>query len=411
MSLNLSETSASRSSHAANAAAGSSSNAPSLLERIRALDRSAELSHRYIPLILYHPCPDADGDSPDDSPSYVAVGHAETSFVDSTLLHCKNEEGDPVFSKGSLRNDSGVMTDVLRLHMDLQTEKSTRQQRKGDCDARSNAELFHKRTSAFEHVTDHLISAGVISRKHDDLYPICPFVAKPSTVGGSGGRKHEEQEVLAHVNRNTAPYLGIDSVGVHLHCYVCRHDEPGGGDSFGSKKKPPVGLWLQKRAPNKAHHPNCWDPTAAGGHPAGMSLIDNVAKEAREEAGVSSEWVRIESSNVTNPPEVLFSDHTQDPLTITTAKPDGTCLKRSLYYSCDLRVPHDWTPIPVDGEVSEFKLYSMQELEEELRFGNRVRPAMRAVLLDFMMRHGALKDEKNFDELRSTMRRERMVLW
>jgi len=60
-------------------------------------------------------------------------------------------------------------------------------------------------------------------------------------------------------------------------------------------------------------------------------------------------------------------------------------MKQSLYYSFDLEVPSDWTPTPVDGEVSEFKLYSMNELERELLSGNAVRPAMRAVLLDFMM--------------------------
>ena len=86
-------------------------------------------------------------------------------------------------------------------------------------------------------------------------------------------------------------------------------------------------------------------------------------------------------------------------------------MKRSLYYSADLQVPPDWTPTAVDGEVSEFKLYSMEELEQELRVGNSVRPAMRAVLLDFMMRHNALKGEDDNGELRDAMRRERLMLW
>jgi len=398
-----------------------SSHVPSLLERIRALDKSAELSHQYTALIMYHPrSPNSDHSShvasAGDSSSYVAVGHAQTSFVNSTLLNCKNEDGDPIFVKGEFTNESGVMTEVLRLHMDVQIQKdvsqSPQQGTRYHDDAYDYTKLFEQRTSAFEHVTNHLISAGVISRKHSDLYPIFPFVM-PSASGGS---EDYIKVVLAHINRNTAPYLGIDNVGVHLHCYVCEHEQTAGDDSCNNinNKKPPIkGLWLQKRAPTKSHHPNCWDPTAAGGQPADLSLVDNVAKEAQEEAGVPPDWIlRNDSSNTTNAsPDILFSDHTHDPLTITTAKPDGTCLKRSLYYSCDLQVPRDWTPIPVDGEVSEFKLYSMQEMEEELRFGNSVRPAMRAVLLDFMMRHGVLKEKQNFKELKDAMRRERLILW
>jgi hypothetical protein len=86
-------------------------------------------------------------------------------------------------------------------------------------------------------------------------------------------------------------------------------------------------------------------------------------------------------------------------------------MKRSLYYSCDLQVPHGSTPTPVDGEVSEFRLYSMKELEEELRHGDSVRPAIRAVLLDFMIRHEALEGEEETNNLKDAMRRERLLLW
>lgn len=145
-----------------------------------------------------------------------------------------------------------------------------------------------------------------------------------------------------------------------------------------------------------------------------LSILDNIIKEAHEEAGVPGEWIqqRMESSVVTDSSEIVFSDDAlNDPLTITTAKPDGTCMKRSFYYSCDLQVPNSWTPTAVDGEVSEFKLYSMRQLEDEVRFGNNIRPAMRAVLVDFMIRHGALKEEEEIlKELRDAMRRERLTL-
>jgi isopentenyldiphosphate isomerase len=333
-------------------------------------------------------------------------------LIESTLLRCTDENGDPTFVKERWTNDVGVVTAVLRLSMDTQTHKEWNDSG-GEFD---RTELFRKRTAAFDRVTNHLISSGVISRKHDDVYPICPFL-KPSAsdTGGGGGSAHGKKVVLAHVNRNAAPYLGVDSVGVHLHCYVC-HEECGPGGSGGIPASRPriTGVWLAKRAAAKAHYPGYWDPTVAGGQPANLSLVENVIKEAQEEAGVPAEWIAPgEAREAPTTPTTLFSDHTGDPLTIATAKPDGTCLKNSCYYSCDLRVPCAWTPVPVDGEVSEFRLYSMEELEEEVRRGNRVRPAMRAVLLDFMLRHGRLKGGggEDLEELRGAMRRKRLLLW
>ena len=89
-------------------------------------------------------------------------------------------------------------------------------------------------------------------------------------------------------------------------------------------------------------------------------------------------------------------------------------MKRSFYYSFDLQVPVDWQPKPVDFEVEEFKLFSLEELDRELRYGNSLRPAMRAVLLDFMIRRELFKEiegEDDCNELSKAMRRERINLW
>ena len=380
----------------------SSSHLPTLLDQIRDLDKSSELASQYTPLIIFHPASSGINNGNDmpisnDSSSNVVVGHVHTPLIDSTVLHCTNDEGDPIFVMDKLQNRLGVMTDVLRLHADSQLQKRIGYTYNHD-------ENFHMRTAAFEHVTDHLLSTRIITRKHSDEYPIYSFTEMSNIDKGADGSLHcpKGKTVLAHVNRSTAPYLGIDSVGVHLNCYVCHHD--GESDSEPAIK----GVWLAKRAPTKLHFPNYWDSTVAGGQPANLSLFDNIIKEAQEEAGVPEEWIRRQ------PPissDTYLTDHTHDPLTITTAKRDGTCMKRSIYYSFDLKVPHSWKPTPIDGEVSEFRLYSMQELEEELRFGEGVRPSMRAVLLDFMMRHDVLRGEDNLNDLRDAMRRKRIELW
>jgi len=360
------------------ATTGSTDTTPTILKRIRALDRSWELSHLYTPLIML--------DS--RTREWLAVGNVETSFIRSTLLHCRDEDDAPIFVLDALANQAGVTKDVLRLNVDV---KSLRKIDFGD------DELFEKRTAALDNITTQLLSLGVISHKHSDMYPVSPFSEQ--------ARFEVKPQNFALVNRSTAPYLGIDSIGVHLHCYVCQRGNGG--------NKPEIeGVWLAKRASTKSHHPNLWDPTVAGGQPVHLSLYENIIKEAHEEAGVPSEWLRLDGSS-TSQYGTVFTDHTDDPVTMTTAKPDGSCLKRSIYYSFDLEVPRDWSPIAVDGEVSEFKLYSIKELEEELRCGKSVRPAMRSVLLDFMMRHYLWKESSQIElkELREAMRRKRLILW
>lgn len=363
--------------HLSNMQTSSSSQTPAvtknILGRIWALDRSSELSHLYTPLLILDCGKDA-------SNLWVQVGYVETSFMNSTLLRCCDENDDPIFLHDSFMNHRGVTKDACLFRSDINI---------GDNHI-DDEELFKSRTAILSNVTHQLLSLG-ISQKHSDMYPVSPF----------DEAKFGSHKQFALVNRSIAPYLGIDSVGVHLNCYVC-HNE--------NANKPIVhGVWLAKRAPTKSHHSNYWDPTVAGGQQAKLSLHENIVKEAHEEAGVPSEWL---DSN-THQDKTVFTDHTSDPLTITTAKPDGSCLKRSIYYSFDLQVPIDWIPTAVDGEVSEFKLYSIQELEEELRCGNNIRPAMTSVLLDFMIRHDLWKEnyEGELEELKNAMRRERMVLW
>ena len=369
---------------------GNDASSSTLIERILTLDRSSELAHQYTPLILFHPNQALNSvDSlkcAGESSSYVAVGHAQTSLVDSALLHCRDDNDKPIFVKERIPNSHGIMTDVLQLYMDTRVRDDVNNGRY----RYDHRQLFQKRTEAFEYVADYLILTGVIPRRHTDLYPIYPFM-------DGEDRANDKTLLLAHINRNTAPYLGIDSVGVHLNCYVKENNRIGG-------------VWLAKRASTKSHHFGYWDCTVAGGHPINLSLVDNIVKESQEEAGVPAEWILHESS-MDDDSDTLFSDNTHDPLMITTAKSDGTCMKRSLYYSCDLQVPHSWRPTPVDGEVSEFRLFSMKDLEEELRYGDIVRPSIRAVLLDFMIRHKELRGENNINLLSAAMRWGRLLLW
>ncbi|KAL7454086.1 hypothetical protein ACHAWC_005720 [Mediolabrus comicus] len=346
----------------------SSSSHQTLLQRIQALDKS-HLAPSYAALVLFHPTP---------SSRYAVVGHAQKSFINSTLLQVKSENGQPIFVMEESSNKLiGTGNEILRLVVDIEYERN-----KSDSDMYNHDKLFHQRTKAFEYATQHLLQNGA------DTYPVYPLLDSTDPT-------NDDKAILAHVNRSIAAYLGNNSVGVHLNCYVTLNNEI-------------IGVWLGKRAPTKSHHPNYWDTTVAGGQPHNLTLYENIVKEAHEEAGVPAEWLRNDASNN------AFSDNTHDPLTMLTAKEDGSCLKRSFYYSFDLEVPDTWQPTAVDGEVSEFKLYSTEELHDELRFGECLRPAMRAVLLDFMIRHGIFRENKGEDdcsELSRVMRTDRISLW
>lgn len=256
-----------------------------LLQRIQALDKSY-LAPSYAALVLFHPT---------SSSRYAVVGHAQKSFINSTLLQVKSENGQPIFVIEKSSNKMiGTGNEVLRLFVDIEYERN-----KASSDVYNHDKLFHERTEALEYVTQHLLQNGVISRKHADIYPVYPLLDSIDLT-------NDDKVILAHVNRSAAAYLGNNSVGVHLNCYVTLNNEI-------------KGVWLARRAPTKSHHPNYWDTTVAGGHPHNLTLYENIVKEAHEEAGVPSEWL-CESNKA-------FSNHINDPLTMLTAKEDGSCLK------------------------------------------------------------------------------------
>ena len=144
---------------------------PTILERVRSLDRSAALSNLYTPFIV------------SESNEWVAVGNVETSFIKSTLMTCRDEQGDIIFAHDTLTNTAGVTRDVLRFNTDILAQGSIL----------DHEELFEKRTAILDDVTNHLLSEGIIKQKHSDMYPVCPLNDQTS---------HGNRNTLALVNRN-----------------------------------------------------------------------------------------------------------------------------------------------------------------------------------------------------------------
>lgn len=238
-------------------------------------------------------------------------------------------------------------------------------------------------TVAMETATQVLIDHKIIPKRHRDVYPLSIPGSHNKPIGGV-------------MNRNAAPYFGITSVGVHLLCYEKEH----------AQQQNDVSLWMAQRSPNKTHFPSLWDPTVAGGQPAHSSLWDNLVKEAGEEAGIRPDQLHRQAKSVSC-------------LSQMTSKPDGTCLKQSLYYCWELQVGTNngnmpFEPRAVDGEVAQFELWNSATLLKEVQSkSSRLRPAMRLVVTDFLIRHGIITPDTTdeYAAIQSALHRERLVLW
>lgn len=367
-----------------------------LLHRIQALDasRRTDVVNKYIPVLLIH-----ENDDSSENDKNIVVGHIHSNLVETirtklddmydaipnkeSFLLPSLDDGEISLSSSSSSSSScvtGESTSLIRNRFfGLRVDKTPEQD--------PPIELIGARSDAFERFTDLLLECKIISKRHTDMYPI-------TDLRKAGGN------ILATVNRNTAPYLGINSIGVHLLCYV--HDDQQ-GDGVGGKNesgRSNVSLWLAQRAANKSHNALRWDPTVAGGQPASMGFFENVVKEAGEEAGIDPDLVteRAVSTGC---------------LSQMTCKTDGTCMKPSLYYTWDMQVDKkNFVPMPTDGEVSVFEVCSAKQLEYEVRHGDRLRPAMILVVTDFLIRHGVITpdNEPDYAQILSAMHRERLVL-
>ena len=361
-----------------------------LLHRIQALDASRRLHvvNQYIPVLLLE---ETDGSS--ENENQIVVGHIHSNLVETLRTKLNKLDGTMSIKESfifpPLKSIHGIPAsppssfvggslDLVRdRFFGLRVDKTQVQD--------PSNELTDARNIAFERFTDLLLECKIISKRHMDMYPITDL-------------KKEGGDILATIDRNAAPYLGIVSVGVHLLCYVRDFHNDHIGDTHPDRSN--VSLWLAQRAANKSHNALRWDPTVAGGQPAELGLFENLIKESNEEAGI-------------DPDLVTEGAVSTGCLSQMTCKPDGTCLKPSLYYTWDLQVdPNTFVPKPADGEVSVFELCSAEQLEHEVRHGDRLRPAMILVVTDFLIRHGIITpdNEPDYARIISAMHRERFVL-
>jgi hypothetical protein len=214
---------------------------------------------------------------------------------------------------------------------------------------------FAQRTRAVHEVLKDLVRDGKLRKLRNEPYPV-----------GTGWGK----EPLLTVDRAVVPSFGVEAYGIHVNGFV--------------RAKDGLKIWVGRRAKDKATAPGKLDHLIAGGHPYGISLTDNLIKEAREEA---------------NMPEAL----------VRQAAPVGAVsyrlrneegLRNDILFIYDLELPESFTPKNTDGEVEEFFLRPVEKVMQVLSSTDDFKFNVALVAIDFLIRHGYITpDDRDYEAL------------
>lgn len=214
---------------------------------------------------------------------------------------------------------------------------------------------FESRTTAVQGVLEALVRAGTLRKLRREPYP----------VGTGWGH-----EPLLAVDRAVVPLFGIEAYGIHVNGFVRAKEE--------------LKLWVGRRAKDKATAPGKLDHLIAGGHPHGISLADNLVKEAKEEASLPESLARLAA------PVGAVSYRLRNE--------EG--LRNDILFVYDLELPADFTPRNTDGEVEEFFLWSVERVMRDLAETDEFKFNVALVLVDFLIRHGYVTpDDPDYEAL------------
>jgi hypothetical protein len=221
--------------------------------------------------------------------------------------------------------------------------------RRDRVDVAEHLDTFDFRTAAIDSVMREMRQDGRIAGWRDELFPVAESYGETP---------------LFDLERAAVPLFGVKAYGVHLNGYVRRDGE--------------MWLWVGRRAATRPIEPGKLDHLVAGGLPAGMKPFDNLIKEAAEEASLPKELAR-------------------------RARPSGAlsyrmeldgCLRDDTIFVYDLELPADFVPQNHDGEIADFKLMRLDEVERLLAETTSFKFNVGLVVVDFLIRHGHIAPDR-----------------
>jgi 8-oxo-dGTP pyrophosphatase MutT (NUDIX family) len=213
-----------------------------------------------------------------------------------------------------------------------------------------NPELtdYDTRTKTLTPIIQSLHTQGIIDTWVNENYPV------NHQFGEKGELEFERAATL---------YFGTLSYGVHMNGLVQKSDG--------------VYVWTGIRAKDKAFFPGMLDQLVAGGQPVGISLHDNLIKEAAEEANIPA--------TITNNATIVSQ--------VTYQQEGDRGLDQSTIYNFDLWLPEDFVPENTDGEVEAFRLLPIEEILELTEHTTEFKDNCNLTNIDLLIRQGLLTEK------------------
>ncbi|WP_114393302.1 DUF4743 domain-containing protein [Oleisolibacter albus] len=204
------------------------------------------------------------------------------------------------------------------------------------------------RSSAVAEALAELVRRGVLPRLRGEIYPVLTEWGATPLLG---------------LDRGVVSFFGIKSFGLHINGFVRRPDG--------------LHLWVGLRAKDRGIAPGQYDNLVAGGQPMGLTLAENLVKEAREEADL--------------PPDLAAR---ATPVgAISYRMENGRGLKDDTLFCYDLDLAPDVVPRNTDGEVERFELWPVERVAASVRDSDDWKFNVNLVVIDFLIRHGVLTPE------------------
>lgn len=207
---------------------------------------------------------------------------------------------------------------------------------------------FEDRNRAMGDVLAELDEDGIVAYRHGEMYPVT---------------RGDRSRALLLIDRACAPYFGVRAFGQHMN--GCVHDGEG------------LRMWVARRAADRRVYPLRLDQLAAGGLPWGMTLVDNLRKECREEANIPKD----------------LADRARPVGAVTYCRDSERGLKPDVIYCYDLELPPDFAPRCTDGEVAAFHLWPVEQVMETVRESDEFKLNCNLVIIDFLVRHGYIAQD------------------
>jgi len=132
------------------------------------------------------------------------------------------------------------------------------------------------------------------------------------------------------------------------------------------------------RARNREVAPGKLDNMVAGGLPVGLSLMENVVKEAAEEASIPAE----------------LAGQARPAGVITYMMNHDAGLRRDMLFVYDLKLPDSFTPENSDGEISGFVRWPARQALRVVDETDEFKFNVNLVLIDFGIRHGLIEPDR-----------------